>query len=253
MRKEMTMTMLAASVAPLNPPEEWLYRPEADGPTPLTFTDTGEVFGHLAVWGSCHTGFLNGALAECVKPPSSRGGEYGHFHLGRLVTGEGTHVSVGKLTFDTDHAPLTAGLPAATRHYDHTGSVGAFVRATDGKIGIWLSGAVRSDLTPEGLRDLRANPPSGDWRSFNGALELIAALAVPVPGFPIMRPQLSLSASGGSDVEALILPGYTTEQYEADSREEYETRRDSLAASVAVPRDSKAYLRRRALLASAAR
>jgi hypothetical protein len=41
----------------------------------------------------------------------------------------------------------------------------------------------------------------------NGNLEMVAALAVPVPGFPI--PQIGLAASvEGGRVESLILPGF---------------------------------------------
>lgn len=245
---------------PVAPPQEWFTRPEADGPTPLTVTEQGEVFGHLALWGACHTGFLNGALSECVKPPQSRT-DYGRFHLGAIRTAEGTDVPVGKVTYQTGHAPLTAGLAAATRHYDNTGSVGAFVRATDGRHGIWLSGAVRNDISEEGIRDLRANPPSGDWRSFNGNLELIASLSVPVPGF--QTPQLALAASGAGEVEALILPGYIEEVGPTGHAGPIGTlgargpvltdRARALAASLDPPRDAKSYLRRRALLAAAAR
>ena len=143
---------------PLKPPSDWFDLPESSAPTPLTFEKTGKVYGHLALWGSCHTGFLNGAINECVKPPPSRT-EYQHFHLGVLETQEGNDVRVGKLTYDTHHAPLSASAKAAAAHYDHTGAVGAFVHARNGELGIWVSGAVRSDISPEGFRDLRANPP----------------------------------------------------------------------------------------------
>lgn len=225
-------TLTAA--APVTPPAEFFEQPEADEPTPLTYEDDGRVYGHLALWGSCHTGFLNGAFAECVKPPNSRT-DYAHFHLGRVRTAEGDDVRIGKITYATGHAPLRAGLQAASRHYDDTGSVGAFVRARDGSLGIWLSGVLRSDLSAEGLRDLRANPPSGDWRSFNHHLELIASLAVPVPGFPIPKVELALAASGeGTEVDALILPSWTVEQEgaaEMRSRE-YLRRRHALSAAV---------------------
>jgi hypothetical protein len=213
---------LTAALAPLKPPLEWFETAESAEPTPLTFTAAGQVYGHLALWESCHTGFLNGAFSECVKAPRSRT-DYSFFHLGRLETQEGKDVAVGKLTYDTDHAPLTAGLQAASRHYDNTGSVGAFVRARDGKHGIWLSGVVRSDLSPEGLRDMRANPPSGDWRALNHNLELIASLSVPVPGFPVPRSQLALAASANGDMEvsALILPGLTSEDVPEMSRQEF--------------------------------
>lgn len=244
--------MSALEVAPLAPPSEWFFQPEPDGPQKLTYEADGRVSGHLAIWGSCHTGFLNGALAECVKPPPSRS-NYSRFHLGDIVTAEQDTIEVGKLTFDTNHAPISVGMQAAARHYDHTGSVGAYVRAVDGKHGIWLSGAVRSDLSREGLRDMRANPPSGDWRAFNGNLEMIASLAVVVPGFPIVRPQLALAASGNNDVEALILPGYNPDAVVEDEPVDYRERREELVASLAVPRDGKAYLRRRAVLADTIR
>lgn len=240
------MSVAEVEAAPLAPPLAWFDRPEPDRPQPLTYHADGSVTGHLAAWGACHTGFLNGAFSECVKPPPSRN-DFADFHLGGFLTAEGEEIAVGKITFNTGHAPLTAGLSAATRHYDNTGSVGAFVRARNGQHGIWLSGATRSDLSPEGLRDLRANPPSGDWRSSDGSLELIASLAVPVPGFPITRPQLALAASGGGEVVSLILPGYSGDEEEpaVDFRE----RRQELVASLAPPRDGKAYLRRRAVLA----
>jgi hypothetical protein len=223
---------MTASAPPLKPPRDWFDLPEADVATPLTVEKNGQVYGHLALWDTCHTGFLNGGFSECVKAPRSST-NYDFFHLGALETSDGTDVQVGKLTYGTGHAPLSAGLQAASSHYDDTGSVGAFVRAQDGRHGIWITGAVRSDITPEGLRDLRANPPSGDWRSFRHNLELIASLAVVAPGFPVTRSQLALSASASGDLElsALILPGYTSE-VESMGRREYLRKRTALAAAV---------------------
>lgn len=202
---------------PLKPPAEWFDAAEASEPTPLTFDHSGRVYGHLALWNQCHTGFLNGGLAECVRPPRSQN-LYASFHLGTLETADGAEVRVGKITYDTSHAPLASNMQAAARHYDDTGRVGAFVRASDGQIGIWLSGAVRSDISPEGFRDMRANPPSGDWRSEPGNnLALIASLSVPVPGFPIPASQLALAASG--EIAGLILPGYTCDCEEPRSKQ----------------------------------
>lgn len=187
------------------PPREFFNTPEPDSPTPMTYEEDGRVYGHAALWGSCHRGFMGGAFEQCVQPPRSNT-EYRQFHLGHVVTEEGEKVAIGKITFDTDHAPLTADVVAASRHYDNTGSVGAYVRARNGNHGIWLSGSLKPDLAPSALSALRANPLSGDWRSVQGNLELVAALAVPVPGFPI---PLALSASAdGIRVEALVLPGY---------------------------------------------
>lgn len=195
-------------VAPLAPPVAWLHRPEPKEPTPFTILDSGECYGHLALWDTCHTGYLNGEFAQCVRAPHSIT-SYGQFHVGELRCDGGELLPIGKITYDTGHADLSRTRAAARCHYDDTGAVGAFVRARDGEFGIWVSGALRSDLTPEGVRDVRANPLSGDWRDFERNLELIAALAVPVPGFPIARSQLALAASADGDVRitALILTG----------------------------------------------
>lgn len=192
-------------IAPLDPPGDWFFRPEPDEATPLTVTDDGEIYGHIATWDTCHTGFINGEWAQCITPPRSNTG-YSRFHVGEIVTREGEHLPVGKLTVGTGHAPMQASSKAVRDHYDNTGSVAAFVRASDGKHGVWVCGATRSDMTPEQLRDLRANPPSGDWRAVDHNLELHAALAVPVPGFPVTRSQIALAASGdGMEIVALIL------------------------------------------------
>jgi hypothetical protein len=45
----------------------WFRNPHLDGPTPLTVTDDGRVYGHLALWGTCHTGFDG----VCIEPPHS--------------------------------------------------------------------------------------------------------------------------------------------------------------------------------------
>jgi hypothetical protein len=230
------METLTASVAPLKPPREWFEKPEAREPTPLTFTADGQIYGHLATWDTCHRGYLNGTLTECVKAPQSKT-NYAEFYAGgRIETEEGDMIPIGRLTYDTDHAPLTAGARAAARHYDNTGSVGGFVTARDGEYGIWLAGTVRSDLSREGVRDMRANPPSGDWRLMNRNLELIASLAVPVPGFPVGQFNLAASGAGGEIVvNALILTGLKQEDLEPPaelSRTEYLRRRHALAASV---------------------
>lgn len=228
---------------PLKPPREWFSLPEADTPTPLTFEKSGKVYGHLALWGSCHTGFLNGAINECVSPPQSKT-DYQHFHLGVIETQEGEDVRVGKVTYNTHHAPLAASAKTAAAHYDHTGAVGAFVRARNGDLGIWLSGSVRSDIPAEGFRDLRANPPSGDWRSLNRNLELVASLSVPVPGFPIPRAELALSASAEPEINALILSGFVPEEESAlvDSAE-YQTQKWDVWKE-AGGRRSREYMRR---------
>lgn len=190
-----SLTAAAAGLAPLKPPSEWLDDPVLGEPTPLTVTAEGRVFGHAALWSSCHTGFPG----RCVTPPHSRSG-YSHFHLGEVETAEGELIAVGKVTLAAGHASTMRGITEeqARAHYDDSGTVAALVRAGEDSIGIWVAGAVRSDLPAERLRDLRANPISGDWRGG----ELIALHAVPTPGFPVPRVEARLAASGM--LEALV-------------------------------------------------
>lgn len=222
-------SLSAVAPAPLKPPREWFFMEEPSRPTPITITAEGQLHGHLYVWGECHTGFPD----ECVMAPRSSSG-YSYFHLGQLETAEGEVLPVGKLTYDAPHAAMHDNLQAASRHYDQTGQVGAFVRATDGEIGIWLSGAVKSDISPEGLRDLRANPPSGDWRSLNHSLELVAALAVPVPGFPVKR-EMALAASG--EVQALIMSEPAEESESVDRSSRSFRRQKALVAAMLEPKE----------------
>lgn len=210
---------LTAASAPLAPPAEWFGDPQLEGPTPLTVGDDGRVFGHIATWDQCHTGIPG----RCVTPP--RGLTYDFFNIGSLDTAEGETVKVGKVTVQTGHAPLSASRAQATDHYDNTGSVAAFVKAGEDEFGPWVAGALKSDATPEQIRDMKANGPSGDWRSVRVAgrqmLELVGVLSVPVQGFPIAA--LSASASGEEEVTALIAgmtqTDMTNEEFEDRLRE----------------------------------
>lgn len=191
--------VLLAAAGPLAPPAAWFADPGFKGPSALTITDDGRVFGHIALWDSCHIGF-----SRCVKPPRSSTG-YALFLTGDTVTAEGTHVNTGKYTFQTGHAPARASAVAAAHHYDNTGSVGADVFCGEDAHGIWVAGAVRSSLTPEQLRDLRAAPASGDWRDLGRGLELVGLLGVNIPGFPVPRPR-ALVAGGRVRSQRIPVP-----------------------------------------------
>lgn len=192
---------MVASAAPL--PSAHFADPKLTGPTPLTFTDDGRVFGHIATWGTCHIGFGG----QCVTPPHSAT-DYAYFHTGEVVTDAGP-VPVGHLTFDTGHAGSKLAAGATIRHYDHTGTVGADVMCGDDAYGIWVSGNVR-DLDASQLRAFRAAPPSGDWRTIGGNLELVAVLSVNTPGFPVARVAsgvpMALVAGGRLDQVPVMQP-----------------------------------------------
>lgn len=193
--------ILASSTPPVDPPAAWFADPQLDGPTPMVITDEGRVYGHLAEWGTCHTGRPN----QCITPPHS-GSSYSYFLTGALRTAEGTEVRVGQITMDTSHAPESASAAAAMAHYDNTGLAFADITVGEDAYGVWFSGALRPSVTPEQRRIAYASPVSGDWRTFRrgGGLELMAALCVNVQGFPVPRPA-GLVASG--QMQSLVAAG----------------------------------------------
>ena len=181
---------LTAAAIPTAPPEAWFKDPQLTGPTALVVEDDGRVYGHIAAWGTCHIG----QVGKCVEPPTSPS-NYAYFRTGALQTAEGTSVAVGHLTMGTGHAGPRDSANAAAEHYDNTGTVFADVAAGEDAYGIWVAGSLRPGITAEQVRVARSAPISGDWRTIRGSLELVGALAVNVPGFPVPRPQ-GLLASG---------------------------------------------------------
>lgn len=191
--------LVASARPPVAPPRGWFDNPELTEVTPITITDEGRIYGHVAVWGTCHIGFPG----QCVQPPHSEQ-DYRMFELGAVRTREGDDVPVGHITFDTVHAGPRMSASQAMAHYENTGRVGADVVAGEDEHGIWVSGALRPGMTPDKIRELRSSPMSGDWRRMGGNLELVAVLAVNVPGFPVPRTQ-GLVASG--DMVTLVASG----------------------------------------------
>lgn len=185
-------------------PAAWFTDPGLDAPTPVTVTDEGRVFGHIAQWGVCHTGLglSVGMDDSCTAAPHSTT-DYAYYRTGVIDTDAG-EIPVGNLTMGIGHAGERASASATMAHYDNTNAVVADVVVGEDAHGIWFSGAMRKNLTDDQVRAFKASTLSGDWRMIGGDLELVAALAVNVPGFPI--PRLALAASGGRQT-ALLAAG----------------------------------------------
>lgn len=173
------------AAAPLNPPAAWFEKMSLGGPTPLTVTKDGRVYGHAALWGTCH--ISHSAGGKCVTPPNSPS-DYAWFHTGALETAEGDLVSVGHLTMNTGHAADDLSPAATLAHYDNTGTVAADVRMYEDEFGIQYVGGLRPSIQGEKLRAFRSAPISGDWRRVGNALEMVGALSVNIPGFGVPRP-----------------------------------------------------------------
>jgi len=193
------LTAAAAGLVPERPPAEWFENPNFAEPTAITVDDDGRISGHAAAWGVCHIGFPS----VCRTAPHSKT-DYAYFHLGEIVVEDGSRIACGQITLDAPHADLRLGRSAATSHYDHTGTVVAHVRCGEDEHGIWVAGALQPDAPADKVRLLRGSKLSGDWRDG----ELVALLAVNVPGFPVPRQQaLAACGADGDQVLALVAAG----------------------------------------------
>jgi hypothetical protein len=193
-----TVEALAASGGiPVDPPLAWFDKRTFTEITPLTITADGQVFGHIATFGSCHISFR-----RCEPVPRSHS-NYASFRTGAVLTAEGVEVRTGPLMMDTVHPDLRLRASDAQAFYAHTGSGVADVIPYEDKFGIAIVGAIRPDVRPEQLRALRGSDVSPDWRTVDGRpRECVALLAVNNSGFKV--PQ-ALAASAG----AYVQPGRT--------------------------------------------
>lgn len=186
--REAPFSSMAASAAPALPPLAWFTNPGFGELTPITITDDGRVFGHIAPWGTCHVG-----MPGCVTAPFSQT-EYAYFLVGGEKTSDGVTVPVGKLTVGGGHADPNAGFVAAAEHYDAVGTAVASVFAGEDDFGIWVAGRIIPGVSHDAVAALQRSPISGDWRRIGGNLELVAAHAVNVPGFPVPRAKVKFAS-----------------------------------------------------------
>jgi hypothetical protein len=185
--------------APQRPPAAWFASPALSVPTGITVTPEGRVYGHAALWGTCHIG----QEGVCVTPPHEESHPY--FMTGNVWCDDGGTTSVGQITVGTGHAPLSYGHRAAADHYDNTGAAVADVAVGNDAHGIWVAGSVRPGTPESRIHELRAaGQVSGDWRRIGGHLRLVGLLAVNVPGFPV--PKLKTALAAGQQL-ALVAAG----------------------------------------------
>lgn len=184
----------AASYSPAKPSASAFANPHFSEPTLPHMTDNGIICGHLAAWNVCHVGIQD----SCVLAPRSET-DYAWFHTSPPVQlADGGKVKVGRLTVGGGHASPRMGIAPAIQHYDDVGTCFALVHVGEDEHGIWFSGIPAPGASPEQVAKGLSAPLSGDWRAVSGNLELVAALSVNTPGFPII-------ASGASDAEGMPL------------------------------------------------
>lgn len=206
---------------------------------PITVTDEGEVYGHIAKWGVCHIGFPG----DCVTAPHSATG-YSQFLSGEVYLDDGTRAPVGHLTIGGGHADGRLGMRAAIEHYDSTSTVWSDITVGEDEFGIWCHGWVRPGTSDDMVTAARASAVSGDWREAQpGDYEMIAALSVNSPGFSV--PRVRIAASNGHQV-SLVAAGAVAprEEHKVD---EPEMRRltAALVEEIAVELEQRAARRQR--------
>lgn len=197
------VSLVASGVGGHAAPAGWFKDPELTEGTPFTITDDGRVFGHVAEWTTCHLD--SSAYGQmCVTAPHSMTG-YAHFLTGAALLDDGSQVPAGVISVGGGHAPKGLHARAALAHYDDTSTVGAIVTCGEDEHGIWVAGWCPPGTSAEKVTAMRACPPSGDWRSIGGNMEMIAALSVNVQGFAV--PRVQIAASNGRQI-SLVAAGY---------------------------------------------
>lgn len=196
--REPELVASAAKVAQLvasgeyHRPRDWFEDPNLAQLTPLTITDDGRLFGHIATWeqvlvpgDECHIGFPN----TCQRAPRSASG-YAYFRTGSVLCDDGSVVATGPIVMHASHASTDPRVSwqDAVDHYANTALAVADVALYDDSIGIAAAGAIRPGTRPEDVYALRASELSPDWRQIGGTLEAVAVMAVNTSGFPQARP-----------------------------------------------------------------
>lgn len=177
---------------PAIPDIDWFRDPGFTELTPLTVTPEGRVLGHLAGWSTPHRSFPG----RNITAPRSRS-NYRHFRTGTVQVRDGddvVEVSAGNLTIGPGHADTHLSAADTSVYYDTACSIVAQVGIGEDAHGVWVSGALMPGVDEITLRRFRACSLSGDWRACDGYLDLVAALAVPTPGFPIPRARVASGA-----------------------------------------------------------
>lgn len=187
------------------PPREWFDEPtDVDALGALTVTAAGRVYGWLAPAGVRHRSF--GHKAQYVPLGNV---DYSRFLGGETIVADGGRVVTGNITLGCGHASTSYGVDAqaAADHYDNACSIVATARVGESPRGVWIAGALMPGVEATQVRKMMACSLSGDWRPHldrPGWREFVAALLVPVPGFPMARVAPSVTISEGQLVAAAV-------------------------------------------------
>lgn len=186
------------------PPAWWFSEPtDVTAHGALTITDDGRVYGYLAPDGIAHRSFRD----RRVTVPM------GAVDYSRWMGGEafvaGGRVVAGPITMECGHLPPSASSNSVIRmdHYENSCSVVAKAQIGENRNGVWIAGALEPGVSAEQVSRMLACRLSGDWAPHPerpGWREFVAALLVPVPGFPMARTAPSVRVSEGALVASAV-------------------------------------------------
>lgn len=171
------------------PKRSAFFVPEADKPQKIRVTEDGKVFGHVALWDSCHEG-----LAECVIPPRPTDG-YASFNKPGVLTDKG-EVQTGPIFLYGGHHSVREN-PNLEQAYGGVENAWCDGRVIEGVHGPWFSGIVRPGVPDDLVYAARASRISGHW--VGGKLKAI--VSVNAEGYDVPGDIDELAASllsGGS-------------------------------------------------------
>jgi hypothetical protein len=210
-----TAALIAALVASSGrAPAAALFDLQLTGPTPITYDwENGWVFGHIALNGTCHSGFSD----VCITPPEDPSGAFSWFNRFPVETQDGGLIWAGRLTLGGRHADLSLTASGAMAVHDRKTTV-AYVRAAKDEFGIKIVGPLdASAVDARGKAILERRKVSGDWRETPDGLSLVEVLALgpgprqhSEPGFPVATHvsagrQTALVASLGPDPDGQVM------------------------------------------------
>lgn len=187
------------------PPREWFDEPrDVQMHGALTVTSKGRIYGYVAPAGVRHRSFID---REQYVPMGNV--DYSRFMSGETIVADGGRVATGPITMNCGHATTRRSLTAAqaAEHYENSCSIVATARVGENSHGVWIAGALLPDITPATVQRIMACKLSGDWRPHldrPGWREFVAALLVPVPGFPMARRAASVEVADGQLVASSV-------------------------------------------------
>lgn len=172
------------------PPAWWFDEPtDVEIAGAFEITEEGRVYGALAPLGVNHRAYAHAGRRQEVPFGNV---DYDRFMGGVALTSSGK-IAAGPVTMDCGHAPrLRSDNDVAPAHYENACTVVAKVRVGESRERgiVWAAGALEPGITIDEVSRMLACRLSGDWQPHadrNGWQELVAALMVPSPGFPMPR------------------------------------------------------------------